>query len=263
MRMFRLVPGCLCIAASTILSLTAGPACAADPAAELASGDELYSHGQLTDAHAAYQAALAAQPGFYAALCRLARVESEMGEDAKGEPQRQLVATAVEHARAAVKTAPDSAQGHVWLAVALGRQALKEGPKTRLALSREIKSEVDRGIAIDPGIGRAYHVRALWNRKLATLNVIERALANTILGGVPKGASMENAVRDLQKGIELEPDYVNHHLELGRTYLMLKNTADARRELEKAIALPPTSSARDAHYQAEAKELLGKLPKQG
>lgn len=239
----------------------AAPARAADPASDLERADQFYAHGQLTDARAAYQAALAARPGHFRALCGIARVESELGEDSKGEAQRQLVAAAVEHARAAVKTAPDSAQGHVWLAVALGRQALKEGPKTKIALSREIKSEVDRGIALDPGIGRAYHVRALWNRGLAQLGIFERALAKAVLGGLPKGASMENAVRDLQKAIELEPDYVNHHLELGRTYVMLRDAADARRELERVVSLPPTSSARDTRYQAEAKELLSKLPK--
>jgi tetratricopeptide (TPR) repeat protein len=199
-------------------------------------------------------------PGRYAALWRLARTESELGEDTTGEAQRQLVTAAVEHARAAIKAAPDSAQGHVWLATALGRQALKEGPKTRLALAREIKSEVDQALAIDPGIGRAYHVRALWNRKLASLNFIERAAANTVLGGVPKGASMENAVRDLQRAIELEPNYVNHHLELGRTFKDLDRPDDARRELERALALPPTSNPRDPHYQSEARALLAKLP---
>ena len=234
---------------------------AADPAAEIGRGDQFYAHGQLTDARAAYQSALSAEPGNFAALCRVARVESDLGEDMKGEEQRQIVAAAVEHARAAVKTAPDSAQGHTWLAVALGRQALKEGFKMRLALSREIKSEVDRAIALDPGIGRAYHVRALWNRGLAQLGIFDRAVAKTVLGGFPPGASMENAVRDLQKAIELEPDYVNHRLELGRTYTMLHDDADARRELEKAVALPPTSSARDTRYQAEARNLLSKLPR--
>jgi tetratricopeptide (TPR) repeat protein len=242
-----------CLCASAVLA----------SASDLGHGDELYAQGKLDDARAAYLAALASEPAHLGALCRLARVESELGEDATGEAQRQLTAAAVEHARSATKVAPDSAQGHVWLAVALGRQALKEGPKTRLALSREIKSEVDRAIALDPGIGRAYHVRALWNRKLANLNLIERGVANTLLGGVPKGASMDNAVRDLRKAVELEPNYVNHHLELGRTYLMLKNRAEARREFERAIDLPPTSSARDSRYQTEARELLAKLPPQG
>jgi len=229
--------------------------------ADLQRGDELYARGRLGEARQAYQGALAAEPPGFEPLCRLARVESELGEESAGEAQRQYIAAAVEHARATAKAAPESAQGHVWLAVALGRQALKEGPKTRLALSREIKSEVDRAIALDPAIGRAYHVRALWNRKLASLNLIERGVANTVLGGVPKGASMENAVRDLQKAVELEPDYINHRLELGRTYLMIKDRAGARRELEKAVALTPGGSALDSRYQAEAKELLAKLGK--
>jgi tetratricopeptide (TPR) repeat protein len=250
-----------CLAALLALASVAGPAVAQSNAQDLGRGDELYARGSLAEARAAYEAALQAQPGSPTILCRLARVESELGEDATGDARTQLISSAVAHARAAVKAAPDSAQGHVWLAVALGRQALKEGPKTRLALSREIKDEVDRSIAIDPGIGRAYHVRAVWNRSIAKLNFIERAAANTVLGGVPKGASMENAVRDFEKAISLEPAYVNHHLELGRTLMDLKHWADARRELEKAIALPPTSSARDPKYQAEARELMSRLPR--
>src|SRR2546427_520189 len=83
------------------------------------------------------------------------------------------------------------------------------GPRTRLALSREIKAEADRAIAQDPGLGRAYHVRAMWNRKIAGLSLLERTAARAVLGGVPKGASMDNAVSDFQKAIELEPGYVN------------------------------------------------------
>jgi tetratricopeptide (TPR) repeat protein len=233
-------------------------AAAAEPTS---AGDAAYAAGHANEARTEWLAALGTHPSDLALLIRLARVESEMSQDAKGEEARTLAMTAVEHARAAIKMAPDSAQGHVWLAVALGRQAMKEGPKTRLALSREIKSEVDRAIALDPRIGRAYHVRALWNRELSSLNLLERTLAGTVLGGVPKGASMDNAVADLRKAIELEPEYVNHHLELGRTYVQMKRQDLARAELEKAVALPPTSSVRDGHYQTEARELLARLPK--
>jgi len=236
---------------------------AAGAAESIAHGDELYAKGRLADAYAQYAVALQAEPASYHALCRMARAESELGEDASGEERRRLIAAAVEHARSAVRIAPDSAQGHVWLAVALGRQALKEGPKGKLALAREIKSEADRALALDPDNGRAYHVRAIWNREVASLNFFERAAANTVLGGVPAGASMDNAVRDLQKAIALEPDYVNHRLELGRTFRMLKRWDEARRELEKAIALPPTSNSRDPKFQDEARELLSHLPKKG
>ncbi|MFI5372071.1 MAG: tetratricopeptide repeat protein [Candidatus Eisenbacteria bacterium] len=247
------------IAASCVLGMLA---CArVGAAADTTGGDAAYAQGHGDEARTAWLAALETQPNDLALLTRLARVESELSEDAHGEDQRTLSMAAVEHARTAVRVASDSAQAHVWLAVALGRQAMREGPKTRLALSREIKSEVDRAIALDPHIGRAYHVRAIWNRELSSLNMFERTMANAVLGGVPKGASMDNAVADLKTAVELEPDYVNHRLELGRTYVDLKKYDLARPELEKAVGLPPTSSLRDPHYQAEARELLAKLPK--
>jgi tetratricopeptide (TPR) repeat protein len=226
---------------------------------DLSAADAAYAQGNLAQALSGYQAVLAANPHHFGALWRASRAESELGEDAKGEDRKQLIAKAVEHARAAVRVAPDSARGHLSLAIALGRQARKEGPKTKLALAREIKSEVDHALQLDASLGRAYHVRALWNREISDLNALERMAANAVLGGVPKGASMDNAVNDLTRAVELEPQYVNHRLELGRTYFMLKRWGEARRELEKASSLAPTSNPRDPRYQAEARELLKKV----
>jgi Tfp pilus assembly protein PilF len=78
---------------------------------------------------------------------------------------------------------------------------------------------------------------------------------------VPKGASTANAEQAFQKAIALEPDYVNHRLEYGRFLKDMKRPDDARRELEKAVSLPPTGSALDPRLQAEARALLEKLPK--
>jgi tetratricopeptide (TPR) repeat protein len=236
-------------------------AVARTPEEWIADGDHEYAEARLVAAQTAYATALREAPGSFVALCRAVRAESELGEVTKGDEQRRSRAAAVEHARAAIKAAPDSAAGHSWLAVALGRQALSEGPRTRLALSREIKSEVDRALAIDPNDGRAWHVLAVWNVKVATLNAFERMAANAVLGGVPKGASIENAEAAFQKAIALDPEYVNHRLEYGRLLHDQHHDTDARRELEKAIALPATSDALDAHYQTEARLLLAKLGK--
>lgn len=246
------------LAALLSMACTAGPALAQSVSDLLAAGDQQYAEAHLTEARAEYAKALELAPDRFETLCRLVRAESELGELQKGDEQRRTWASAVEHARTAIKSAPDSGAGHVWLAVALGRQALREGPKTKLALSREIKSEVDRALQLDPSIGRAWHVRAVWNMKISSLNLIERMAANTVLGGVPRGASFENADRDFQKAIQLEPNYVNHHLEYARLLAAVHRNPDARRELQMAVGLPPTSSALDARYQAEAKELLAK-----
>jgi tetratricopeptide (TPR) repeat protein len=226
----------------------------------LAAGDRHYAAGRIVDARTAYLEAVKAAPGSALALTRLARAESELGQTQKGDAQRLTWAEAVKHAREAVRLAPDSAFTHECLAVAIGRQALREGPRTRLALSREIKAEADRAIALDPASGRAWHVLAVWNMRVAGLNLMERMAANAVLGGVPKGASHENAVEAFQKAIEIEPAYIHHRVEFARLLKELKRPADARRELETALVLPPTSSALDTRYQAEARALLEKLP---
>ena len=243
------------------LALVPGAAMARTVDEAITAGDQHYAAARLEDARHAYEEALQAAPGNVTVLCRLSHAESELGETQKGDVQRRTWAGAVAHARDAVRAAPDSAGPHVWLAVALGRQALREGPRTKLALSKEIKSEVDRALALDANIGRAWHVLAVWNMKVSSLNAIERMAANAVLGGVPKGASYENAAAAFEKAIALEPNYVNHRVEYGRLLIMQHKKPDARRELAKAIALPATSSALDARYQADARELLEKLPR--
>ncbi|MGH7730515.1 MAG: tetratricopeptide repeat protein [Candidatus Eiseniibacteriota bacterium] len=232
----------------------------ADPAIE--RGNESYARGRLREALAAYQGARAQDASSYGALVGLARVESELGEEAKDEERRRLIASAVEHARAAVKAAPDEAHAHVWLAVALRQQAETEGPKTRAGLWREIKSELDRAIGLDAGISQAYLERGRWHRRLATRGLWERAVSKVLLAKVPKGASKESAVRDLEKAVELAPQAIEARMELARTYLELERDADARRELERALAMP-ANRPRDPGLQAKARELLEKLAKRG
>src|SRR5437763_331385 len=187
----------------------------------LAAGDEQYSAAHLEQAVAAYREALQASPASLAALCRLARSESELGETQKGDEQRRTWASAVAHARDAVRIAPDSAIAH-----------------TRLALSREIKSEADRAIALDATQDFAWHVLAVWNVKIASLNAFERLAARAVLGGVPKGASIAGGEEAFGKAIAIAPTFVNHHLEYGRLLKDQKRNADARRELERATSLP-------------------------
>lgn len=238
------------------------PAHAGPVDAAVERGDQSYAHGQLREALASYQQAFGTDAADFGALCGLARVEAELSENAPGEERRRLVAAAVEHARAAVKAAPDRAQGHVWLAVALGQQTEMEGPKTRAGLWREVKSELDRAIGIDPGIARAYLERGRWNRRLATRGLWEKSVSKVLLAKVPKGASMDNAVRDLEKAVELAPGDIQCRMELARAYLKLERKDDARRELERVVAIPSVRP-RDPGLQAEAREQLEKLAKRG
>jgi tetratricopeptide (TPR) repeat protein len=243
----------------------ASPAAAARPNgvdAAVSHGDDSYARGQLREALANYQSAAAMEADHFGALCGLVRVETDLAGDARGDDRRRLVASAVEHARDAVKVAPDSAAGHLWLAVALERQLDIEGPKTRAALEREIRSELDRALVIDPLNARAHFQRGLWNRRLSTLGLWDRTLSKVTFAGLPGGASLDNAARDLERAVELQPHAIDFRLELARTYVRMKREADARRELERTLALPG-SRPRDPGLQAEARSMLEKLNRRG
>ena len=121
-------------------------------------------------------------------------------------------------------------------------EAVQSAPTLAIALCRLVRAESELGVTQKGDAQRA-------------------TFASAVLGGVPKGASFANAETAFQKAIALEPEYVNHRVEYGRLLKELKRTADARRELEQAVALPATSSALDARYQADARALLEKLPR--
>lgn len=229
------------------------------PGEHVVAGDAAYARADLPGARAAYISALRDESRPYEALCRLARVEMDMAQVQKGEEQRRLVSSAVQRAGAAVQLSPDSALGHLVLAEALSTQCEQEGPRTRLALARQIKAEVDRVLNLDPHCARAYHVRGVWNRNMATRGWWDRAMGRTVMGGQPRGASLANAVQDLQKAIELEPRDVSHHLELARTWTRLHRREEARREAEMALAVPAGATPLDGTWHAQARALLEKL----
>ena len=125
-----------------------------------------------------------------------------------------------------------------------------------------VEHELDRAIGLDPGIARAYLERGRWHFRLATRGIWERTVSRVLLAKVPKGASKDHAVRDLEKAVELAPHDLEARMELARTYLELERDADARRELEHALGMP-ADRPRDPGLQAEARVLLEKLAKRG
>jgi tetratricopeptide (TPR) repeat protein len=247
--------------AALLLVAPPRPASARPGQDELAAGDQHYRAGRLAEARAAYTEAVRAAPLSATALCRKARAGSELGETLKGDEQRMTFAESVADAREAVRLGPESGDAHMWLAIALGRLALREGPRTRNALGREIRAEADRALALDPRLAGAWHVLGVWNQRVSGLNAVERLVARAFFGGVQRGASYENAEQAFRKAIELEPDAIHHRLAYARLLRERKRHADARRELEQALSLPPTGGALDALYQEQARALMEKLPK--
>ncbi len=224
----------------------------------IARGDSLYAIFDNNGALKAYNEALTADPANYDAHWKASRAYVDIGETLEGDARADYYKKGEAMARKATELKPDGAQGHLYLSIALGRVALDAGPKERIRMSKEIKKEVDLAIKYDPKSDTAYHVLGRWNRKLANLSWIEKGFADMFLGGVPEGATNEEAARCFEKAVEIKPTHINHHLELGITYEMMDLTDKARAEYQKCLDLPKSDSD-DDKYKKDAKERIEDL----
>ena len=233
-----------------------------DVAQELALADEAYAKFENNTALQHYLKALEIDPTNYDGLWKAARTYADVGKGFENkkdkEKAKSYYALGDSLARIAVKMYPDSADAHFALALCVGRVALFEGGKTKIRLSKEVKAEADKAVALAPCYGAAYHILGRWNYNIATLGWALKAVAKMVYGGVPEGATLENAAAMFEKAIQCEPDKPVHRLEYGRTLIKLKRYADAREQLQKCLELSPVQWE-DPMHKEEAKKLLDKI----
>jgi len=247
----------------TGLAATASPHGAA--VQERAEGDAAFARFDNEAALAHYRLAVAAEPADAGARWRLARAHADVGEATRATDRggaREHFRLGLAAARRAVELDPACANAHFFVAVCVGRLALVEGAGTRVRLSREVKEEAEKTLALDPGHDGACHVLGRWNREIATLGWLQRAVASVVYGGVPQGASLENAGALLEKAIALDPTRPVHHLEYDRILLEQGRFDRARLELRTCLDLPRVQWDDPAH-KAEAAELLEQIGSKG
>lgn len=183
----------------------------------------------------------------------------EPADKAATEKQRKLFTDSLSYARKAVRANPNDTWGYFFRSAAQGKYVLTQGKKEQINASKTIKADIEKAIELDPNNDLAYHALGIWHRTMAEIGGAKRLLGGMIYGSIPKGTN-EESERSLQKAITLRPDYTNHHLELGRTYLAMKKYDLAKQEFQKALELPKTTSKCD-QYKKEAQAELDALKK--
>ena len=228
----------------------------------------LYQRFKSSEALVEFKKALALAPDDPEVLVWTARTYVDVGDmipetvaDWKKRRLEQYRA-AERYARRAVKADPKSTWPHFFLAVALGKVAEFAGVKEQIALAQDVRQATDTAIALDPDNGFAYHVLGVWHRRMAEINRAERLVAQLfLLGSVPKGR-LEDSVRYLKKALEYNPDVINHHLELARTYQALDKPELARQHLKRVAELPIRFSDDEMHKR-KALQLLQEVSRNG
>jgi tetratricopeptide (TPR) repeat protein len=188
-------------------------------------------------------AALALDSADYDANWRAAFALLDQGElipDSVKSPERDsLFARAEVLARRALAADSTRPEGHFAVAATVGRASLGMGKKERIRRAKIIRAEALRTIEIDPTYDGAYHVLGRWNAEIMRLSGLSRFFAKSFLGaGIFSQASWEEAIRNLQKAVELDPTRIYHRLELARVYADRKRYQEARDQLGRIVSLP-------------------------
>src|SRR5437867_7410710 len=146
------------VVALAFLTLTAA-GLPADVGSLIATGDEALTKFNLKKATLAYQSALKLDPKNYDASWRLGRALVDQGVlETDLAKQKLSYLEAQDYARAAVRLNPDGSKGHVFLSIVVGKLALYQGGRTKVELSKEVKTEAEKALALDPKEDLAYHV---------------------------------------------------------------------------------------------------------
>jgi tetratricopeptide (TPR) repeat protein len=182
----------------------------------------------------------------------------DVGETLDKKQSHEYYMASQKYAQQAIRHKEECSNGHLFLSIALGRVALKAGAKERMRLAKSIRVEAEKAIEYNINNDLAYHVLGRWHRRLADLSWIEKGFANIFLGGVPKDATVENAHKNFQKAIELNPQKISHHLEMGITYIAMDKKHLAVEEFKKVLELPKSDSD-DPKHKESAKKFLNDL----
>jgi tetratricopeptide (TPR) repeat protein len=139
----------------------------------------------------------------------------------------------------------------------MGRKALIESGSERINAVKEIKTNADKAVALNPNHGRAWHVLGKWHYEVSNLNGLEKAALKIIYGGLPK-SSLSESIKCYEKAKQLEPNFALNSLELAKAYH--RNDEDEKAiPLLKQLPNIPAKTEDDARIKAEGKKLLEKL----
>jgi tetratricopeptide (TPR) repeat protein len=241
--------------------------CRTDPpeiAQILSHADRLYSEFKAREAAAELAKVVRVDPDHFGALIRLARAHIDIADgipESARDWQEQRIReyrTAERYSRRAVAANPNSTWGYFYLAASLGHVAVLSPTAEQVDLAGEIRTFIEKAIALDPQNGFAYHVYGVWHRKMAEIGNTSRVFASVLYGRSLPAGSLEKSVEYLKHAITLNPRVIASRLELARSYVALEDWPMARRMLASIRDLPVQFSD-DARHKQKAEELLEQI----
>jgi tetratricopeptide (TPR) repeat protein len=250
LRNFRLLCAVLCLSGLA--------ARAEDIDALIAKGDQFDKRLQAKEALEEYLPANKLEPNNVKVLICIARQYRHLMADASSKQEKlRLGNVSLVFANRAATLAPNNAEAQLSPAISLGKMLPFMGSKDQINASPRIKTAVDRTLVLDPTNDNAWHILGRWNRVLANISGVKRILAKAFYGDLPV-TSNEAAEKCLLKAIEINPNRLMHYIELGRIYVQMGRKEEARKNIEKGMAMP-NQEKDDPEMKEIGKQMLQKL----
>ena len=227
----------------------------ADP--RISEAHDLYLDHRVMESLQLFEDVVDEFPEIYEALWGAARSAIALGLLSRGrEIQNQWYKIGESYARRATEVEPEGPVGLYWLLTAKGLRAAQTGGKEASALGGEVYDLAHQLLEMDSLHAGAYHALGVLNYKVRRLSWIERFVARNFLGAdVMNSTSWEDAERYLLRAVELRPEYLLFHLDLGRMYLDRDRKDEARVHLERVLELPVLEPP-DRRFQTIAERRL-------
>lgn len=226
------------------------------------SEDDLIKQGDVFDvkleaaeALKVYLQAEKLQPQNAQIKVRIARQYRHLMTDASGSSEKQRLGNlAFDYSKRAVALAPNDSQTELALAISYGKIVPFMSNREKVEASPRIKAALDKSLRSDPENDIAWYVLGRWYEELAEVGSVKRALARMTYGELPAG-TFEDAARCFEKALQINPNRPMHHIALGVTYARMGRSGEARRYLQKGLALPNTEKDDPATKRAGRIEL--------
>jgi tetratricopeptide (TPR) repeat protein len=241
-----------------VLCLSAVAARAEDADALIAKGDQFDKQLKAKEALEDYLPANKLEPNNVHVLVCIARQYRHLMSDTSSKKEKlRLGNISLEFAGRAATLAPNNAEAQLSPAISYGKMLPYMGSRDQVDASPRIKAAVDRALRLDPTNDTAWHILGRWNCVLANINIVKRVLAKALYGDLPVTTN-EAAEKCLLKAIAINPNRLIHYIELGRIYAQMGRKEEARKYIQKGLAMP-NKEKDDPEMKQIGQETLQKL----
>lgn len=192
------------------------------------------------------------------ALCSASELCSIIGKRKDSKDQQRIwYKRGNDLARRALAVAPNHSEANFAMAMSLGRIAQVGSAQEKIKAAKDIKIYADRCIQLDPANYKGYFLIARWNYEISDLNALEKWLVKISFGALPP-ASLEAAISNYRKSMELNPSFVLNYYELAKAYQRNNESQAAKKLLQTMETLPPVYTD-DVKIKTLGRKMLSEL----